>query len=843
MKKHLDKNDKTLVELTLLGDDSAYEELVIRHQRAVMGTAFKETGNSFLAEDASQDAFVSAWMNLSSIRDGSKFGQWVCSIAKNSARTLLSRYRSTIPSISLDLLQNEDFSEEDGEVTLIAEDYTDLHEAVESLSEKIRETVKLHYFEDKSVAEIALLLGVPEGTVKWRLSEGRKQLRKGYGIMEKTYDENETITARVMRQVEELKLWRLKNDLTGFEDDYRAVLQSVEALDDSKEKSSMLADTLLMGYWWLPGAKNDETFARVKKNAEEGHNDDVMQSVASREWKKYRGSEKTDFMKNVQIPLYREQNYPKTLAYVLFWLGYEYYDKEEYEEAIRCFEEVTETIPAAEVYHANALAAITGIRRLTTARNTGNVLKFNLDATGEVYKRIGNAVCFLMQPGFGGGNPHNSIFWNMAACDSIILDEDMKVGESRTSSDGKVTLRYTEDNAVCDTPAGHFENCSVYVWEGYYSRTSYAETVLCPGIGIVRQTVTRLGETREWVLSDYRICGGEGLLPFAVGNNWSYSPVQGDTARISETENVFTVTGCENGTATLYNCWFNLISGYSDTWEGKTLEVREQYYESVDNDREKLRDVTAAMKRCEELAQTKRQKTHTAVANRVMRRIFSTDTEFNPNTSQKGMWNFFEYDRIGKNAASVTMENDRTYAFEWKNTPIKGDEGHKVLYSFFIDILRDAAGCLWSDEWTDGYHFDEKKDGKYVTKDFCVTGGESITTPAGTFENCRHISFNYDAWDYFSGKSEYWFAPGIGIVRFRHSSGEKYNAVWHLTEYRGTGEGYFPTDDGIFRRYEPDSLGGGWHASAEFTFDVDETGTVMFKDTLGTRDRTSSEKE
>lgn len=207
MNKHWNKNDKTLVELTLLGEESAYEELVIRHQRAVMGTAYKVTNNTYSAEDASQDAFVSAWMNLSSLRDGAKFGSWVCSIAKNCARTLDAHYRSTVPDISLELLQNCDLSDEDNEWQSICDDHSDVREAVEALGEKIRETVKLHYFEDKSVAEIAELLSVPVGTVKWRLSEGRKQLRKGYGMMEKTYNENESLVARVMRQVEELKLW------------------------------------------------------------------------------------------------------------------------------------------------------------------------------------------------------------------------------------------------------------------------------------------------------------------------------------------------------------------------------------------------------------------------------------------------------------------------------------------------------------------------------------------------------------------------------------------------------------------------------------------------------------
>lgn len=74
MNNHFDKTDEVLVELTLLGDGTAYEELVTRYQRAVIGTAYKVTKNRFSAEDASQDAFVSAWMNLCELRDASKFG-------------------------------------------------------------------------------------------------------------------------------------------------------------------------------------------------------------------------------------------------------------------------------------------------------------------------------------------------------------------------------------------------------------------------------------------------------------------------------------------------------------------------------------------------------------------------------------------------------------------------------------------------------------------------------------------------------------------------------------------------------------------------------------------------
>ena len=145
MNPHSGKDDKLLVEMTLLGDEEAYEALVLRHRRAVMGTAYKVTGNRHSAEDASQDAFVSAWMNLSALRDGSKFGAWVCAFAKNCARTLVRHYRAAIPALSLDAPGSSEPSEEADPFAEDEEDYAGLHKAVDSLNEKIRETIRLRY--------------------------------------------------------------------------------------------------------------------------------------------------------------------------------------------------------------------------------------------------------------------------------------------------------------------------------------------------------------------------------------------------------------------------------------------------------------------------------------------------------------------------------------------------------------------------------------------------------------------------------------------------------------------------------------------------------------------------
>ena len=179
MSRYSEKNDGALVELTLLGDDRAFEELVIRHQKAVIGTAFKVTDNRYFAEDASQDAFVSAWINLDALRDGDKFGSWICAIARNRARNIVVQYNNPAPSISLEVIEGIALASEDesgideliGITSLNAQEkYDELHAAVDALSEKIREAVKLHYFEEMSVADIAERLSLPVGTVKWRLS-------------------------------------------------------------------------------------------------------------------------------------------------------------------------------------------------------------------------------------------------------------------------------------------------------------------------------------------------------------------------------------------------------------------------------------------------------------------------------------------------------------------------------------------------------------------------------------------------------------------------------------------------------------------------------------------------
>ncbi|MCI8386840.1 MAG: hypothetical protein HFE63_00035 [Clostridiales bacterium] len=62
-------NDKNLILLTLAGEQNAYEILVVRYEKLVVSAAYSVTHSKFMAEDAAQDAFVSAWMKLNMLRE------------------------------------------------------------------------------------------------------------------------------------------------------------------------------------------------------------------------------------------------------------------------------------------------------------------------------------------------------------------------------------------------------------------------------------------------------------------------------------------------------------------------------------------------------------------------------------------------------------------------------------------------------------------------------------------------------------------------------------------------------------------------------------------------------
>lgn len=603
----------------------------------------------------------------------------------------------------------------------------------------------------------------------------------------------------------------------------------------------MLADVLSQGFWWL-SENTEEIREKIKVAAEKSRNDEVMELVVGDEFFDIKDDkERIENALTTIIPRLEAEKWVKPLSYVWFWIGYAYSTLGEREKMYDAFNKVLEIGDKSSIYYANALSAVKTEKNLDE-KGTDDSPQYN--ATGEQLKLIDGKILLWKQPGFGRYLCPPAIFWHSSIADGIILDTNMKVGETVTASDRKTTLTYISGSETVKTPAGIFENCSHFRLSGLIAGLSSSDTWFCPGVGIVAQNWTRFGDSHRCELSGYSV-KGDGLLPLEVGNRWNYRVI--DNERTYDDEVVYEVIYRNKNTANISGSTYLRVVDYQDTWSGNMLRARYNYC-NIKNENEYL--VPSALKyidRAETQAETRRQKVHTKFAKRVMTRIMNTSRDTNPDCTEIGRWDFFGSENIKRDGTDVLHDADlRKYSFEWKYWAHWSDEMSKILYNFLYEIISTDTGRLWSDMWVPGYHqetplipekgYNGFTNGK-LTID--VLDDETTETPAGVFENCRHVKYGMHAdkggiW-YFKGDFELWYANGVGLVKL--SRPLKTSNIWQLTEYRGTGEGYFPFGDGFFRRYEPETLGEGLHASVEYEFVADGEQMYIIKDALGTQDR------
>jgi RNA polymerase sigma-70 factor (ECF subfamily) len=130
-------------------------------------------GDSQEADDIAQDALVRAYVASGSFLGLSKFSTWLFRIAYNC---YIDRCRKIKPeTIQPDSPQALDIPATDE--TDAAFKYQQLYMALDCLPEKGKASIILHYFEDRSIKEIASILEIPIGTVKYHLSIGRNHLK------------------------------------------------------------------------------------------------------------------------------------------------------------------------------------------------------------------------------------------------------------------------------------------------------------------------------------------------------------------------------------------------------------------------------------------------------------------------------------------------------------------------------------------------------------------------------------------------------------------------------------------------------------------------------------------
>ena len=171
-----------LVRRASRGDVAAFDALVAARLSASLRLARAIVDSPADAEDVVQEAFVSAWRNLPRLREPDRFDAWFGRILVNTARTHIRR-RGSVRPISIDRRHVDDGREDDtpgqhdpGLESVVSSDA--LSRAIDRQTTDQRSILALHHLEERPVAEIATVLGIPVGTAKWRLHAARQALER-----------------------------------------------------------------------------------------------------------------------------------------------------------------------------------------------------------------------------------------------------------------------------------------------------------------------------------------------------------------------------------------------------------------------------------------------------------------------------------------------------------------------------------------------------------------------------------------------------------------------------------------------------------------------------------------
>ena len=167
--------DESIIELMRAGrPDEALARLVPAYRRRVFGLAYGILRDRAAADDVAQEVFVKVWQAFDSYDGRARLSTWIYAITRNTTIGAL-RKRARLVSLSepdvsavVDAMESRDAPDDGGD--------PQLWRLVDALPEKQRQAVVLFYQDDRSIEDIADMLGMPVNTVKTHLHRARARL-------------------------------------------------------------------------------------------------------------------------------------------------------------------------------------------------------------------------------------------------------------------------------------------------------------------------------------------------------------------------------------------------------------------------------------------------------------------------------------------------------------------------------------------------------------------------------------------------------------------------------------------------------------------------------------------
>jgi RNA polymerase sigma-70 factor (ECF subfamily) len=168
-------SDETLMSRIAAGDREAMRALYLRHHVRVFRFIMRLVRNQAVAEDIVSDVFLDVWRQAASFEGRSAVSTWLLAIGRFKALSALRR--KSEEELSEDAVATIPDPAESPELAVQKRDTgAILRRCLTALSREHREVIDLVYYQEKSVEEVARIIGIPEATVKTRMFYARKKL-------------------------------------------------------------------------------------------------------------------------------------------------------------------------------------------------------------------------------------------------------------------------------------------------------------------------------------------------------------------------------------------------------------------------------------------------------------------------------------------------------------------------------------------------------------------------------------------------------------------------------------------------------------------------------------------
>ncbi len=206
--------DVKLIHRILTGDESAFVDLIKKHQKQVHALAWRKIGDFHIAEEITQDTFLKVYQKLSTLKDPNQFSGWLYVIATRQCLSWLRKKR--IETESLEDADTE-WIDEAAYSRYVAEEHAKAtteaqREVIKKLLAKLKESERtvmtLHYFGEMTIEEISRFLGVSTSAIKLRLYRARQRLQKEEPMIREAlsnFQLSPNLTENILQKVERIK--------------------------------------------------------------------------------------------------------------------------------------------------------------------------------------------------------------------------------------------------------------------------------------------------------------------------------------------------------------------------------------------------------------------------------------------------------------------------------------------------------------------------------------------------------------------------------------------------------------------------------------------------------------